>query len=173
MTATVLTLMFLNLLTAWSTLCATYLKVAIKVTPLYKKKSKLKVSNYRPMSVLSTVSKLLEKAVYIQVEEYLSDWLDSWVCLCVDYLHKFEANILYCTFVLQYDLIFNEPFQSVLQGSPDASDQLHFQGIYFNAVYYWWMFSTADFWELLCNITFHFLHSVITVHVHFFVFFIL
>ena len=46
------------------------LKMA-RVTPLYKKKSKLEVGNYRPVSVLSTCSKILEKAVYIQVEDHL------------------------------------------------------------------------------------------------------
>jgi hypothetical protein len=47
------------------------LKVA-RVTPLYKKKSKVEVGNYRPVSVLSTVSKILEKSVYTQVESYLT-----------------------------------------------------------------------------------------------------
>jgi len=42
-----------------------------KVTPLYKKNSELEVGNYRPISVLCTVSKILAKAVYFQVEEYL------------------------------------------------------------------------------------------------------
>ncbi len=45
---------------------------ASRVTPIYKKKSKLDVSNYRPVSVLSCVSKILEKSVYVQVESYLS-----------------------------------------------------------------------------------------------------
>jgi hypothetical protein len=44
-----------------------------RITPLYKKKSKLDVGNYRPVSVLATVSKIVEKAVYIQVERYLSE----------------------------------------------------------------------------------------------------
>jgi hypothetical protein len=42
-----------------------------RITPIYKKKSKLEVGNYRPVSVLSVVSKILERAVYIQVDEYL------------------------------------------------------------------------------------------------------
>ncbi len=44
-----------------------------RVSPLYKKNSKLEVGNYRPVSVLSTVSKILEKAVYLQLERYLLD----------------------------------------------------------------------------------------------------
>ena len=47
-------------------------KVA-KVTPLYKKNDKLDVGNYRPVSVLSAVSKILEKAVYVQTQKYLLD----------------------------------------------------------------------------------------------------
>ena len=43
-----------------------------KVTPLFNKNDKLEVSNYRPISVLNSVSKLLEKCVYDQVQSYLS-----------------------------------------------------------------------------------------------------
>lgn len=43
-----------------------------RITPLYKKNSKLEIGNYRPVSVLNCVSKILEKCVYIQVENYLS-----------------------------------------------------------------------------------------------------
>ena len=42
-----------------------------KVTPLFKKNDKLEVSNYRPISVLSAVSKILEKSVHTQVQSYL------------------------------------------------------------------------------------------------------
>ena len=46
------------------------MKVA-RVKPLYKKKSVLDVGNYRPVSILSVTSKILEKAIYIQLEAYL------------------------------------------------------------------------------------------------------
>lgn len=62
------------------------LKVA-RVTPLYKKKSMLDVGNYRPVSVLSTVSKILEKAVYTQVELYLGSKK-----LIYDYQSGFRQN---------------------------------------------------------------------------------
>ena len=48
------------------------LKVA-KVTPLYKKNSRLEVENYRPISVLPCISKILEKWVYNQLQKYLVD----------------------------------------------------------------------------------------------------
>ena len=44
-----------------------------RVIPLYKKNSKLEPSNYRPVSILSTLSKILERAVHIQLEIYLKE----------------------------------------------------------------------------------------------------
>ena len=41
------------------------MKIA-KVIPLYKKGDKLNVSNYRPISLLSSLSKILEKVVYLR-----------------------------------------------------------------------------------------------------------
>ena len=43
-----------------------------KVSPLYKKNDKLEVGNYRPISVLNTVSKILEKSVHTQLLQYLT-----------------------------------------------------------------------------------------------------
>ena len=44
-----------------------------KIIPLHKKKSRLDVGNYRPISILSCVSKVLERCVYIQIESYLRE----------------------------------------------------------------------------------------------------
>ena len=41
-----------------------------KVTPLFKKNNKLEIGNYRPVSVLTSISKILEKAIHSQVENY-------------------------------------------------------------------------------------------------------
>ena len=41
------------------------------VVPLFKKNKGSDVTNYRPVSVLSVVSKILEKAVYVQLEGFL------------------------------------------------------------------------------------------------------
>ena len=46
------------------------MKIA-KVKPLHKKNSKLDVGNYRPVSILCIVSKILERAVYVQFESFL------------------------------------------------------------------------------------------------------
>ena len=48
------------------------LKVA-RVTPLHKKNSKLDVGNYRPISILCSISKILEKSVHSQITKYLND----------------------------------------------------------------------------------------------------
>jgi hypothetical protein len=48
----------------------TELKCA-KVKPLFKKNNRSDVSNYRPVSILSIVSKILERAVYSQLERFL------------------------------------------------------------------------------------------------------
>lgn len=44
-----------------------------KVTPIHKKKSKLEIGNYRPVSVLPAISKLLERAVLVQVESFCKE----------------------------------------------------------------------------------------------------
>ena len=44
---------------------------AAKVTPIHKSGDKANVDNYRPISVLSIVSKIMERAVHNQLYEYL------------------------------------------------------------------------------------------------------
>ena len=43
------------------------------VTPLYKSKEKYIVNNYRPISLLLTISKILEKIVYTRTYNFLCD----------------------------------------------------------------------------------------------------
>ena len=65
----------LNYIINLSILSSTFpdeMKIA-KVTPLHKKKDKTQVGNYRPISVLSVVSKNLEKSVYAQIEKYFQE----------------------------------------------------------------------------------------------------
>ena len=44
-----------------------------RVTPIFKKGSKSDINNYRPISVIPVVSKVLEKLVYDQLYHYLND----------------------------------------------------------------------------------------------------
>ena len=44
-----------------------------RVVPLFKKNDKTDVGNYRPVSILSTVSKIFERVIYDQLEEYLAN----------------------------------------------------------------------------------------------------
>ena len=50
----------------------TELKFA-RVKPLHKKGNTSQIENYRPISILNVVSKILEKSIYIQLEKYLND----------------------------------------------------------------------------------------------------
>jgi len=49
------------------------LKYAV-VKPLFKKGVKFKISNYRPISILSSYSKVLEKVMYNQLQEHLNKY---------------------------------------------------------------------------------------------------
>ena len=44
-----------------------------KIIPLFKKKSRLDVGNYRPVSILSCMSKILEKCIFTQIDSYLRE----------------------------------------------------------------------------------------------------
>ena len=44
-----------------------------RVTPLHKKNSKTEAGNYRPVSVLCIISKVLEKIVFLQIDKYLEE----------------------------------------------------------------------------------------------------
>ena len=49
------------------------LKVA-RVVPIFKKGDKTNQSNYRPISILPTYSKIIEKVIYKQVYNYLTKY---------------------------------------------------------------------------------------------------
>ena len=42
-----------------------------RVVPLFKKNDRTEVGNYRPVSILTIISKIFERVVYDQVESYL------------------------------------------------------------------------------------------------------
>ena len=49
-----------------------------RIMPIYKGDSKLDPVNYRPISVLSTIAKVIEKAAFNQAYQYVVDTTDNW-----------------------------------------------------------------------------------------------
>ena len=50
------------------------------VTPVYKKKSKNLKDNYRPVSILSNISKIYERCLYDQIEFFFDSILSKYQC---------------------------------------------------------------------------------------------
>ena len=67
------------------------------VTPIHKKKDKSDKTNYRPVSILSNISKIYEKLIYNQLYDYFDDILSrkkqsTQHCLLV-MLEKFKESV--------------------------------------------------------------------------------
>ena len=45
----------------------------MKVIPLYKSGERTNTYNYRPISILPTLSKIIERAIHLQVYNYLQE----------------------------------------------------------------------------------------------------
>ena len=56
-----------------------YLKNA-NITPISKKKYRVNVENYLPVSILFNLSKVNGKCMYLQIYEYLDKILSKWQC---------------------------------------------------------------------------------------------
>ena len=50
------------------------------VTPIFKKDNATQVKNYRPVSVLPTVSKIFERLMHIQIKNYIDAYLSPFLC---------------------------------------------------------------------------------------------
>ena len=50
------------------------------ITLVYKKEKSTKVKNYRPVSVLPTVSKIFERLIQKQTSEYINQFLSPFLC---------------------------------------------------------------------------------------------
>ena len=102
-----------------------------RIKPLYKKNSPLDVGNYRPVSILSIVSKILERSVHTQLSEFLceknllfefqSGFRDKYstdTCLIhlLDYIRDNYAKGLYTGMVMldlqkAFDTVFSNVFE--------------------------------------------------------------
>ena len=89
-----------------------------RVKPLFKKNARTEVGNYRPVSILSVASKILERAVYVQLENYLTQnkilyelqsgfrgsfSTDTCLTYLTDYIHK-QTSSGYFTGMVLIDL---------------------------------------------------------------------
>ena len=50
------------------------------VTPIFKKDVKLTKENYRPVSILAALSKILEKLMLYQISDYMREKLSIYLC---------------------------------------------------------------------------------------------
>ena len=50
------------------------------ITPIFKKDNATQVKNYRPVSVLPTVSKIFERLMHIQIKNYIDAYLSPFLC---------------------------------------------------------------------------------------------
>ena len=50
------------------------------ITPVFKKKDPLNKENYRPVSVLPSISKIFEKLIQKQINGYINNFLSPYLC---------------------------------------------------------------------------------------------
>ena len=68
------------------------------ITPVYKKDDPTDKVNYRPVSVLSLISKIFEKIIHNQLREYMDLFLNK-------LLYDLEKHILLNTLYLNYYIV--------------------------------------------------------------------
>ena len=51
------------------------------ITPVYKKNDRTSVENFRPVSVLPTVSKIFERIIQKQFSAYVNEFLSPYLCV--------------------------------------------------------------------------------------------
>ena len=62
-----------------------------RATPIFKKDNKTDMNNYRPISVISAVAKIFEKAIYGQLYEYLNE--NSLLSNCQSGFHSLHSTL--------------------------------------------------------------------------------
>ena len=56
---------------------------AVDILPTHKKKDKSHIENYRPISILPTLSKIYERCMYDQMYKYFDQILSKYQCLSI------------------------------------------------------------------------------------------
>ena len=64
-----------------------------EVVPLYKSKEHYLESNYRPISLLTTISKILEKVVYKRVYKFLTETV-NYMTINMDFVPIIVVSML-------------------------------------------------------------------------------
>ena len=60
------------------------------VTPIFKKKDKTFVQNYKPVSVLPTVSKIFERIMQKQITDYVGKFLSQFLLTYIHMIFLFK-----------------------------------------------------------------------------------
>ena len=50
------------------------------ITPAHKKEERTKKNNYRPVSILPSISKIFERKMYDQISLYINKYLSPYLC---------------------------------------------------------------------------------------------
>ena len=99
-----------------------------RVTPIYKSGDKTKCENYRPISILSIISKVFEKEVFRQVYSYLTDHnllskyqsgfrpkhLSALIQVCDDLLNNIDQGKISCIVFLDIRKAFDSINHNIL-----------------------------------------------------------
>ena len=71
------------------------------VTPIFKKKDKTFVENYKPVSVLPTVSKILERIIQKQIADYIEKIISPFLC---EYRKGFSTQYAFLSLIERWRL---------------------------------------------------------------------
>ena len=71
------------------------------VTPIFKKKDETFVENYKPVSVLPTVSKILERIIQKQIANYIEKILSPFLC---EYRKGFSTQYAFLSLIERWRL---------------------------------------------------------------------
>ena len=96
-----------------------------EIVPMFKDGNKQEVANYRPLSLLSTVSKLLEKLIFNKLYPFVSPFLSesqhgfrserSTQTTLIEFLHHLLINVdsSCCDFLMAFYIAFKQAFDKV------------------------------------------------------------